>query len=103
MLQGVTPGGQVIPARPAGGLRVGSDDGDAGLYEVVPVFDSFRVALANKEHHGGGVGGAVVRESLLPIQGQELAFPGNCIDVVGQRQCDHVRFQAGDDSLRLSG
>src|SRR5215470_3680725 len=35
------PGGQVVPARPAGGLGIGGDHRDARAHQVAPVVDSF--------------------------------------------------------------
>ena len=67
LLQGIAPGGQVVPARPAGGLGIGRDDRHARLDQVVPVLDPLGVALAHQEDDGRGVGGAVVRQSLLPV------------------------------------
>src|SRR5689334_21098517 len=40
LLERKAPGRQIIPARPARGLRIGRDYLDTGLYQVVPVFDA---------------------------------------------------------------
>ena len=100
LLQRVAPGRQVVPARAARGLGVGRDHRDAGLHQVVPVLDALGVALAHQEHDGRGVGRAVVRQPLLPVRRQQPGL-GDGVDVVGQRQRDHVGLQPVDDRARL--
>jgi hypothetical protein len=63
-------------------------------------FDAFRIALADQEHDGRGVWGAVVRQFFLPVRRQQLVL-GDFIDVVGQGQRNHVGFQAVDHSAAL--
>ena len=53
-------GREVVPARAARGLGVRRDHRDARLGEVAPVLDALRIALADQEHDGRGVGRAVV-------------------------------------------
>src|SRR5664279_3695918 len=56
LLLGVAPGGKVVPARAARGLRVRRDHVDTRLDQVVPILDALRVALAHQEHDGRGIG-----------------------------------------------
>ena len=56
LLVGVSPGGEIVPARAARGLRVRRDDLDAVLGQVIPILDPFRVPFADQEDDGRGVG-----------------------------------------------
>ena len=47
---------RIVPARAARGLRVRRDHLDAVLDQVAPVLDALRVALADEEDDGRGVG-----------------------------------------------
>ncbi len=99
-LQGVGPGGKVIPPRAAGGFRVGGDDRNAGSDQIAPILNVLRVPRPHQKHHGGGVGRAVVGQAALPVRRQQRAFlctsSGNGVDVIGQRERDHIRRQAFD-------
>src|SRR6185369_8726245 len=93
-------GRQVVPAGAAGGLGIGGDDRDTRLHQVVPVFDLFGIALTHQEDDGGGVGGAVVGQFLLPAR-LDQGLLGDGVDVVGQSQGDHISLEAVDDSTGL--
>ncbi|MNS96339.1 hypothetical protein D3C72_1306320 [compost metagenome] len=101
LFQRVGPRGQVVPARAARGLRVGGDDLHAVLDQVVPVLDAFGVALAHQEHDGRGIGRAVLRQTRLPVLGNQAAV-GDGVNVIGQRQRHHIGFQPIDDRARLA-
>ena len=101
LAHGPCPGSQVIPPGAAGGLRIGRDHLDARAREVAPVPDALRVALAHQEHDGRRVGRAVVRQPALPVRRQRLALGGDGVDVVGERQRDHIGGQAVDDRTGL--
>src|SRR3546814_3932941 len=73
------PGGQIIPARTARGLRVRRDDGHARLDQIIPVFDVLGVALAHQKNDGRGVRRAVQGELFLPA-GLEGAAGGDGVD-----------------------
>src|SRR5690606_1606165 len=47
LLQGITPGREIVPACTTGGFRVGSDDLHVIAHQVIPVLDVFRVTLAH--------------------------------------------------------
>src|SRR6266516_676084 len=96
-----SPGGQIIPARAAGGLGIGRDDRDARLDEVVPVPDAFGIALAHQENNGGGVRGAVVGQAFLPVFGKQSGPFRYGVDVVGQRQRDDIGSESVDDGAGL--
>ena len=96
LLQGVAPGGQVVPPGHPGGLRVGGDHRDPRPHQVLPVLDLLRIPLPHQEDDGGGVGGAVVGEPALPVPGKELRLLGDGVDVVGEGQGHHVGLQAVD-------
>ena len=101
LLQGPGPGGQIIPARSARGLRTRRDDRDAGPHQVAPIMDVLRVALAHQEYDGRGIGRAVVRQPVLPARGNQAALCRQRVDVVGQGQRHHVGLQAIDHGARL--
>ena len=94
------PGGQVVPAGAAGGLRVRRDDGDAGLRQVAPVADALRIPLPHQEDDGAGIGRAVVRQPSHPVARDQPAL-GDGVDVVGQRERDDIGRQPIDDRARL--
>ena len=54
-LQRVTPGRQVVPSRAAGCLRVGSNDRNVRLAQVIPVLDCLGIPFTDQENNGGGV------------------------------------------------
>src|SRR5690606_35940360 len=82
------PGGEVVPAGAARGLRVRGDHANALLREVAPVLDTLRVALADDEDDRGGVGGAVLGKFGLPVLRKQLGFAGDDVDVPRERECD---------------
>ena len=94
-------GGQIVPARPAGGLGIGRDHRHARLGEVAPVLDALRVALADDEHDGRGVGRAAVGQAALPVLGQLVGLLGDGVDVGGKRQRHHVRIEPVDHGAGL--
>ena len=100
-LQRIRPGCQVVPTSTARGFRIRGDDGNAGLDEVVPVSDALRIPLAHQEHDSRGVGGAVVGETLLPIRRQQPRFVGYGVNVVGERERDHIGLEAVNHRARL--
>ena len=86
LLFAVGPGGEIVPARAAGGLGVGGDHRNAGLGEIVPVVDALGIALVHEKHDRRGVGRRIVRQPLLPV-GRDLAgLGGDGVDVGGERQ-----------------
>ena len=95
------PGGQVVPARAAGGLRVRCDDRDARLGQIAPVLDALWVSFANHEDDRGRVRRGIVGQPLLPGCGEPAQFLGDRVDVAGQRQRHHVGLQAVDDGAGL--
>ena len=95
------PGGQIVPAGAAGGLGVGRDDRHAGAHEIAPVVNCLRVAVADQEDDGGGIGRAVIRQQRLPVQRQQLRVSGDRIDVGCQRERHHVRGEPIDHRARL--
>ena len=101
LVQRPRPCGQVVPARAARRLGIRRDDRNARLDQVAPVADALRVALAHQEHDRRGVGRAVVGQPTLPVGGQQLALACQCVDVIGERERDHVGRQAIDDHARL--
>src|SRR5690606_37773520 len=64
---GIAPGGEIVPARAAGGLRIRRDDLDVILYQIFPVADVFRVALAHQKHDGREIRGRIVGQACLPV------------------------------------
>ncbi len=101
LLQRPGPGREVVPARAARGLRVRRDHRHAGLRQVAPVLDALGIALAHQEHDRRGVRRAVVRQARLPVGRQQLALRRDRVDVVGERERDHVGRQAVDHRARL--
>ena len=69
---GIAPGGEIIPARAAAGLRVGRDDLDARADQVVPIVDLLRIALADQEDDRRIIRRAVVRQARLPVGRDQL-------------------------------
>ncbi|MPL67344.1 hypothetical protein SDC9_13035 [bioreactor metagenome] len=95
VLLGPGPGGQVVPARPARGLRIGGDDLDAVLHQIAPVVDALRIALAHQEDDGRGIGRGIVRQPPLPV-GRQLAGRGDLVDVGGKREGHDLRVEPVD-------
>src|SRR3546814_17241487 len=96
--QGIAPGGQIIPARTARGLRVRRDDGHARLDQIIPVFDVLGVVLAHQKNDGRGVRRAVQGELFLPA-GLEGAAGGDGVDVrrQGQRPASSEEGRVGKE------
>src|SRR5205085_6125401 len=67
LLAGVAPGGEVVPACSAAGLRVGGDDLHVRADEVAPIANLLRIPLADKEDDGRIIWRAVVGQTRLPI------------------------------------
>ncbi len=61
----------------------------------------FGISLPDEEHDGRRVGGAVVGQTGLPVGRQRPCLLGDLVDVVGQRQGDHVGLQAVDHRAGL--
>src|ERR1700733_661719 len=101
LLQRPGPRGQVVPARTARALRVGSDDLDAGADQIAPVAQVLRVALAHREHDGRGVGRTVVRQARGPVARYQLRLAVQFDEVIGQRERRNVGLQPIDDGARL--
>ena len=93
--------GEIIPPRAPGGFGIGGDDRHPGLDQVVPIPDMFGVPFADKKHDGRGVRRAVVGQARLPVGRQQMRVLGDRIDIVCQRQRDHVGRQAVDHRPRL--
>ncbi len=100
LLQGIAPGGQVVPARPTGRLGVRCDDGDILAHQIVPVLYLLRIALAHQEDDGRGVGRGIVGQPPFPVASGEARL-GHRIHVIGQRQGDHVGLQSVHHGARL--
>ncbi len=98
----IGPGGEIIPPRAAGGLRVRRDDADAGLRQIGPVADLLRVALAHQQDDGRGVGRGIVRQPALPVGGKLAAVLRDGVDVAAEGKGDHVRLEAVDDRTGLA-
>ena len=94
------PRRQIVPARAARSLRVRRNHLHAGLDQIVPILDTLGIALAHQEHDGGGVGGGVERQALLPV-GRNQPLGSDGVDVVGQCERDDIRLQAVDHGARL--
>ncbi|MNR31601.1 hypothetical protein D3C85_1491220 [compost metagenome] len=60
----------------------------------------FRVAFTHQEDDGRGVRRRVVRQAFNPVLINTTALC-NGVHVIGQRQRDHVGFDAVDDRRRL--
>ena len=100
LMQGIAPGRQVVPASAAGAFRVRGDDRHARFDQIVPVMDLFRVALTDEEHDGGSIGRGVIRQALQPVFIDTTALSDR-VDVVGQRQRNHIRFNTVNHRSRL--
>ena len=81
---GISPGGEVVPAGASRSFRVGRHDGHPVLHDIVPILDSLGVSGADHEDDRRGVGGAVVREPLLPILWYRFALGDDRVDVPGE-------------------
>src|SRR6185312_15812326 len=93
---------EVVPARTARGLRIRRYHRYSLADQVAPVLDVLRVALANQENNGRCVRRGMLRQTRLPVDGQQLAVVRDRVDVRGQRQRDHVGRQAVDHRARLA-
>src|SRR5215472_12072278 len=102
-MQGVSPGGEEIPACTPRSLWIGSDTRNAGYHEVIPVLDVLRITLAHQENNCRGIGCAVVRKALLPVSRQQACTLGNGVDVIGQGERNNIRLQTINDSPSLLG
>src|SRR4029079_11357693 len=67
------PGREVVPARTARGLRIRRYHRYSLADQVAPVLDVLRVALANQENNGRCVRRGMLRQTRLPVDGQQLA------------------------------
>src|SRR5918997_214426 len=92
-------GGHEVPLRPAGRERVGRDDLDAVLGEVVPGLDVLGVAVADGEHHDG-VGDEALRVVVGPV-GVDDPRLDELVDVGREGQRDDVGRQPGLDRAGL--
>ena len=101
LLQRPGPGGEEIPARAAGGFRVGGDDLDAVLDQVAPVVQALGVALAHQEDDGRGVGRVVVGQRAAPVGADLAGRLGDGVDVGLKRQRDDVGLEPVDDGAGL--
>ena len=95
------PGGQVVPAGAARGLRVRGDHRHAAPHQIAPVVDTFWVARAHHEDDGRGVGRAVIGQQALPVDRQQPAGGGDRVDIGRERQRHDVRRVAFDDRAGL--
>ena len=100
-LVGERPGGEVVPARAAGGLRVRRDDLHVVTHEVVPVLEALGIAGAHQEDDRRGVGSGVVRELRLPVLRDLAGLRDDGVDVAGERERDDLRVEAVDHRPRL--
>ena len=98
---GELPCGQIIPARTARCFGVGGDDLDVRAHQIIPILDALGVARAHDQHDGGGVGCAVVRQTLLPVFGNQLAVGMQGIHIACQSQRDHIGIVAIDHRAGL--
>ena len=100
LLQRIGIGREIVPSRAARGFRVRRDDLDARLYQIVPVLDALRIALADQENDGRGVGRGIVGQARLPVRRQQAGM-GHFVDVAGQRQRHDVGLQPVDHRAGL--
>ena len=84
LLQRPRPGGQIIPARAPGGFRARRNDGHSGSHQIVPIVNALRIAFAHQKNNGGRVRRAVVRQSPLPVGGDQAPLGCDRIDVISQ-------------------
>jgi hypothetical protein len=61
--------------------------------KIRPVANLFGIALADEEHDGRGIWRTVLRQSLLPVPGNETGTFNDGIDVVSKRQGDDISLQ----------
>ena len=90
-LQLVAIGGEIVPARATGCLRVRGDNRNARLDEIVPVLDALGISLSHEEHDGGRVGCAVVRQPLLPVLRDQPPLLRQHIDIIREPERDDIR------------
>ena len=88
-----SPSSEVVPACATRSFRVRCNDANTGFYEITPVLEIFRIALANQEHDGGGVGRAVEREFLDPTRFNEPCIT-NGVHVEFESERDNISFKA---------
>ena len=100
-LEHVSPGRQVIPARPARGLRMRRNHGNARLNQVGPIVNLLWIPLADEKHDGRGIRRTVMGEPLLPVGWQQAGLLVNRVDVVSQGQRHHRRLQPLDHRAGL--
>src|SRR5208282_3067968 len=74
---------------------------NAGLGEIVPIFDALGISLAHEENNRGGEGRTVVGEAFLPVLGNQMPILIKNIDVVSQRKGDDVGRQAVENGAGL--
>jgi hypothetical protein len=95
-----TPQREIDPARPAARLGIGGDDLNVGAQQVLPIVDVLRIALADEEGDGRGIGRRMVWEFILPARvNQSGALDGG--NVPTQRQRHHIGVEAVNDRTRL--
>src|SRR5712692_1083950 len=68
------PGRKIVPTGTARRFRIGRDHLQSGPRQIVPILDTFRIALAHQEHDGRGVGRGVLRQPPLPVLGDDPAM-----------------------------
>ena len=103
-LFGISPSCEIVPTCTARSFRVRGDDADAIFYEVIPILDFFRVALANKEYNGRCIGGAVVWKFLDPsfVDDADESFEDDDILVIPEDDSDENISMFTDDDLKYS-
>src|SRR5215813_12217171 len=72
----------------------------ASFEKNIPILDRLRVSLAHQEYDRGGVGRSIKRQALLPVR-RNQTLGRDRVDVIGQRERDHICLQAVDNGARL--
>ena len=67
---------------------------------VIPIQNIFRIALANEKNDRRRVGRRIVRKKFQPARANETGF-FDPINVIGERQRNHISLDAVDDCKRL--
>src|SRR5262249_14627850 len=95
-----TPGREETQITVSGCLRVRRDDLNAGLHQVRPVLDAFRVSFSDHENDRRVIGERSIRESINPSVLDE-SLPANGIDVDDRGIRAPFRSKPVDDSPGL--
>ncbi len=86
-----------------GCFRIREDQLHVRAHQIAPVVDIFRVALAHQERHCGVERRAVVRQTALPVRGDQLAFVMQDLHVGNLVIGHHVCFEPLQNGQSLLG